>query len=1003
MNKDTIDMPTQTHRRPWYKTFHGLMPYRVQEILLVSSPYDAFTLEEDGRLTESVFTAYSELSLTRAPRITHVSSGVHALELLAERNFDLVLSMVRLADTDVSAFARSVKASYPKMPVILLGLTEADLAELPGGIDTKVIDNVFVWTGDARMLLSIIKLIEDKKNVAHDTNTAATRVIILVEDSPRRYTSSLTFLYQELMAQSESLGSEGVNDLHRLMRLRTRPKILLATTYEEAMEYYIKYSEYIATVLTDLRFPRGGEEDPRAGFALIKEIRKHNTDMPIVLETAEDDVAEIAQTFNVFYVDKRSSHFNRTLRHFLYEILGFGDFVFRLPDRTEVGRARNMFELEQLLCTVPPESVALHASHNHFSTWLMARSMFDLAKLVRPQNSENLGGVEHVREYLIKVLHEERLHEQEGVIVDFVTGRTSAESHFLRLSKGSIGGKARGVAFLSSLIARNRLSTQFPGLHIRTPRSVVIGTNEFDRFIEHNLLSDLVTSEEPDDVIRSRCLGGRLSTQVKDALRKAVLSMNGPLAVRSSSLLEDSQLQPFAGIYATYMLPNNHPDPEVRHNELCQAIKAVYASVFCEEARTYIAGTPHNIADEKMAVLIQEIVGRTYGHRFYPDISGVALSTNYYPVGHQRAEDGLAMIALGLGHTVVKGGQALQFSPKDPTLLPQFGTPREMLRYSQSFFYALDMSKQRLAFSGDERFLCRCELVQAEKDGPLSFLGSVYSPEDDVIRDDLSYQGPRIVTFNNILKWNATPLAPALSFLLNLCKENLGNAIEMEFAVDLGSLIKVRAATHQEPTLYVLQVRPQAVHSQDGDVDTTNFASHEILAQTDRSLGHGILHNIYDVVYVKRNDLSPLETPTAASQVAQFNADLIAEKRPYLLIGPGRWGSSDARLGVPVKWSQIAGAKVIMETNFDHHVVEPSQGSHFFHNITSLRIGYLTLGKQNNFSSLDYGWLNSQPAHAETSMVRHLRLLKPLYVYLDGRHGKATIIKPEAIAARHSE
>jgi CheY-like chemotaxis protein len=983
--------PVADPSRPWYLTFHDLMPVRVRDILLVSSPYDAFTLEEDGRLTERITGQLSD----SAPRITHVSTGARAMELLAERNFDLVVTMVRLADTDVSAFARAVRRQYPKLPVLLLVLTEADLAHFPGGVDPKAIDRTFVWTGDSRLLPSIVKLVEDRLNVDHDTRAAGVRVIIVVEDSVRRYSSFVSLLYEELAEQSESLASEGVNELHRLMRSRTRPKVLLATTFEEAMARYRKYREYVGAVITDVGFPRNGEEDPGAGFELVKAIRAQDPELPVLLQSADPANATRAVALGLPYADKNSPSLLQEIRSFVTLNLGFGDFVFRLPDRTEVARARDVYELEELLRTVPAASVEYHATRNHFSLWLMARSRFRLAKLLRPQGIATFGGVEGVRAHLLRVLREARLQELEGTITDYARGRRLDESVFVRVGTGSIGGKARGVAFIASLIARSGLGNRFPGLRIRVPRSVVIGTAEFDRFLEDNRILDGGLKNLAPGEILARFLAGRLPASLGRDLKATVALGRRPLAVRSSSLLEDSQLQPFAGIYATYMLPNNHPDPEVRLAELGKAIRAVYASTYSEDAQAYIGGTPYSIEEEKMAVLIQEIVGRAHGSRFYPPISGVALSYNYYPVGPQRAEDGLALVALGLGQTIVQGGAALQFSPANPEVLPQFGSTAEMLRYSQARFYALDLSRQTLDFaSGEAGGLKQFDLDAAEEDGTLQLVGSVYSREDDLVRENFTTPGPRLVTFAQVLRYGSIPLAPALREVLALFRDGLGAPVELEFALDAPPIGRGR---DEVPTLHVLQVRPQATQILNGRVDTESFPRDEILCHTDRSLGHGIGEEIRDIVYVKRSNLGSHETPAVAAEVGRMNARLAGERAPYLLVGPGRWGSSDPRLGIPVKWAQIAGAKVIVETSFEDRSVEPSQGAHFFHNVTSFRIGYLTLfggGKGAGTRFLDERWLREQPTFAETAEVRHVRLDRPLRVYLDGRHGTGTVLKP---------
>ena len=989
---------------PWYVTFHDLMAFRVREILLVSSPYDAFTLEVDGRLTERVFTLHSELNLTTAPRITHVSTGARAMELLAVRRFDLVMTMVRIADTDVSAFGRGVKQKYPTMPVVLLVLNETDLGAFPGGVDAQAVDHVFWWTGDARIILAIIKLVEDSRNAPHDTRTAGVRCIIVVEDSVRRYSSFLSMLYAVLMTQSNSLSAEGFNDLTRLMRMRARPKVLLARNYEDAMALFHRYHDFVVAVVTDVRYPRGGEDDAGAGVALVRAIRAEEPELPVMMQSADHDNAALAVELGVHYADKNSTDLLKRIQSFVTESLGFGDFTFRLPDRTPVGRARDMWELEQMVRTVPVESIEYHAARNHFSLWMMARCMFDLARRVRPAKLSDFSGPEGVRQYLLSLLEDARRKQQEGVITDFSSKYAGPQTPFLRLGGGSIGGKARGLAFVSSMLARHQLRRKFEGLVVDIPRSIVLPTDEFDRFMERNCVLFGGLDALDEKAVLERCLAGRLSESTMADLRSAVASMKGPLAVRSSSLLEDSQLQAFAGIYSTYMLPNNHPDPEVRFEELCRAVKGVYASTYSADARAYIAGSPYSIEEEKMGVLIQQVVGRAYGTRFYPHVSGVAVSYNYYPVGHQKADDGLAMVALGLGQTVVEGSAVLQFSPSTPSVLPQFGSTHDYLRFSQRQFWALDLSRTRVDFTqGTSASLLHLDIAEAEPDGTLKLVGSVYRADDDAIREDLNLGGPRVVSFHNVLKWGAVPLAEALAELLKLFRDGMGCPVEIEFALDAGEWGQhvpfAEGREPQPPMLYVLQVRPQGTQQSDVAVDIEDVAPESVLCCSDRSLGHGIIDNIRDVVFVKRQDLEARETPAVAEQVGQINARLVAEKRPYLLIDPGRWGSSDPRLGIPVKWSQIAGAKVIVETRFGEREVEPSQGAHFFHNVTSFRIGYLTLSNVDRRDTahkraIDLAWLEAQPACGETADVRHVRLAHPIRVMLDGKHGAATILKP---------
>jgi len=983
----------------WDQTFHDLMPNRVREVLLVSSHYDAFTLEEDGRLSDRVVSEYSELNLSNAPRITHVSTGARAMRALAERRFDLVLTMVRIPDIDVSAFGRGVKQRFPNLPVVLLVLTEADLGEFPGGFDPQAIDVVFWWTGNATILLAIIKLVEDRQNFVHDIETGV-RAILVVEDSVRYYSSFLTLLYVELMKQSESLAAEGLNDLHRLGRMRARPKVLLARTYEEATALYLEFGTGIAAIISDVSFSHDGHEDPNAGYELVGEIRSIDPEVAILLQSADPGSDVKAAELGAAYASKKSPNLLGDIRQFVNEALGLGDFVFRMPDRSEVGRARHAFELEQQLATVPAESIQYHATHDHFSLWLTARCLFSIARKARLRKATDFGGPEAIRAFLIQSLAESRARRQEGVITDFSPAQAGAAVQFVRVGSGSIGGKARGLAFLGSVIARHKLADHFPGLSIRVPASVGVSTEEFERFVESHHLVSTDREAFSYSLAFERCMAGRLSDDLRQKLRSAVVTFKGPLAVRSSSILEDSQLRPFAGIYATYMIPNNHPDPEVRLDQVCDAVKAVFASTYSEDARAYLSRTPYSIEEEKMAVLIQEVVGQRHGDRFYPDIGGVAVSYNYYPVGHQRAEDGLAMVALGLGQTIVEGGMGVQFSPSDPSVLPQFGSARDYLQHTQRNFAALDLGTTDVDWHSRTGKTRVYDLADAEADGTLALVGSVYSSDEDVLKDDLHQSGPRLVTFHNVLKWNAIPLAPALARLLAIVRQGMGCAVEIEFALDAGDWGRSvpDGAQRREPTLYLLQVRPQATTLLEGLVDVEGHAVEDLVCSTRRSLGHGIIDGIRDIIQVKRTDLQATETPDVARQVGELNRRLAEQQRPYVLVGPGRWGSADPRLGIPVKWSQISGAKVIVEVPFDDRVVEPSQGAHFFHNVTSSRIGYLTLPSPGRLvgddRSLDEEWLSAQRVEAETPEVRHIALDAPLHVVLDGRISRGVILKP---------
>ncbi len=996
-------------------TFHDLMSNRVRDILLVSSPYDAFILEEDGRLSEQIFTEYSELNLSTTPRISQASSAAQAFEMLKKHRFDLVLTTARLADADVRDFAREIKARFPLVKVATIILSEADLGFISeqrrSAASPSAIDRVFLWTGDAGILLAVIKLLEDEMNAEEDTANGGVRVIIVVEDSVRRYSAFLCLLYRELMAQSSSLSAEGVNDLQRTLRMRARPKLLLARNYEEAMALYERFHDNLIALITDVRFPRDGEENPRAGFDLVKAIREERPRLSILIQSAEPENAASAAELGASFADKNSPKLLRRIHEFVKENLGFGEFIFRMPaDRREVGRARDVYELEECVRTVPAESIAFHAERNDFSTWLMARSMFRAAEKLRALRTEEIGGVEALRSYLLAQIEEIIERQQEGAISDFSSKRSGKNRRFMRLGQGSLGGKARGVAFVNAMLVRSGLENRFPELKIRIPRSLAIPTDEFDAFLDKSGIHELDREQSTQEILK-RCLEGDLSDALKAKLWKTIEVSTSPLAVRSSSLLEDSQLLPFAGIYSTFMLPNNHPDPSVRFEQLCQAVKAVYASAFSEEARAYIDGTPYSAEDEKMAVLVQTMVGQRYGSRFYPTVSGVCLSYNHYPLGHQRAEEGLAMVALGLGAMVVQGGSSLHFSPACPKFLPQFASPRDFLRHGQSSFYALDLSRNTVDFlRGDAASLIECDLMDAEEDGALSLVGSTYSYEDDLIRDSLQVPGTRLITFNNLLRWEALPLAEAIAGLLDVFSEGMGCPVEIEFALDPGDFgrLSPRWSPPHEPRLYVLQVRPQAAQMRGPRIDTQHLDEDDVLCRTDRSLGHGVIEGIRDIVFVKREQLEATETPAIAREVGALNARLQAENRPYLLIGPGRWGTSDPRLGIPVKWSEIAGAKVIVETDFGDREVEPSQGSHFFHNVTSFQIGYMTIAGMDRRATaherrLERDFLCALPRAHESADVAHVRLERPLQVLLDGRHGRGAILKPGARAAQEAQ
>jgi CheY-like chemotaxis protein len=991
------------------------MPFRIREILLVSSAYDAFVLEEDGSLSDRLFYEYSELSLSWAPRLTHAPTAARAHELLAKRRFDMVITVVHVSDSDAGQLSQAIKEQQRHLPVVLLIFDEEELDQFSDRKVPDSIDRVFQWTGNAGVLIAAIKTLEDARNVEHDTTVADVQVILVVEDEVRAYSSFLALLYPELMSQSGSLIAEGLNDFHRLMRMRGRPKIVLANDYEQASALFEKHRRNICALMTDIRIPRGGEEAADGGIQLAKKVRAAASDLPILFQSSERGARRHAQALGAWFVNKNAPDFHAQIRWFLKEALGFGEFVFRLPDRTEVARANDVYEMEKALQSVPEESVAYHAASNHFSVWLRARSLFELAARIKPQRISDFDDVEAMRADLINVLQAARRREQEGVITDLSSRRTGPENRFVRIGRGSIGGKGRGIAFVGTQIVRHRLLRRFKGLQIRIPKTVVLGTDAFDVFMEGIDRAELLALPD-DEAITKRMLAVDLPDAVMRDLFTAWLALKGPLAVRSSSLLEDSRFRPFAGVYATYMLPNNHPDDDVRFGQLLDAIKAVYASCFWQDARNYLAGTPHESDDQSMAVVIQQVVGQAFGSRYYPAVSGVAQSYNYYPIGTQKSEDGVAHLALGLGHTVVGGGVSLRVSPGAPTVLPQFPTAESFLLGSQSVFYALDLAHATVDLTASpEASLTSCDLSAAEADGTLALVGSVYSAADDVIRENFKLPGPRVVTFNNILKWKGVPLAQALTHVLTLMRDAMGEEVEVEFAVDLPTpggrrrrlsdvmpavdVDEVAPASHDArgARLYVVQVRPMSSPEQRQLlINLDELDDDAFFARSDIALGHGHYDSVRDVIFVERERLDARVGRELCERLAVLNDRLRSEGRPYLLIGPGRWGSSDPTLGVPVKWSQIGGARVIVETPIGGRRIEPSQGTHFFRNITAAKVGYVTIESRSG-SSLDRDWLMRQPAGAASSdSVRHVELPQPLGIHIDGRRGQAVLLKRAA-------
>ncbi len=973
-----------------WQGFQDLMPWRVQDILLVSSLYDAFTLQQDGQLNELILSDVLDLHLHHTPGITHVASGREALALAREQaRFNLIVTAVQTGDMDAAELAREVRAAGLDVPVVVLAYDERELNEFVARGESPGIERCFLWQGNARILIAIVKAIEDQRNAAHDTRTTGVRVILLVEDSIRFYSSYLPTIYTEIIGQSERLMSEGMNLSHKLVRLRARPKILLCTTYEEAWERFLAYRDVLLGIITDVEFPRRGKRSPEAGFELARMARAAVPDLPILFQSGRPEFAARAEAVGAPFLLKGSDTMLHDLRRVLAGQFAFGDFVFRLPGGREVDRATDLKTLEEKLHTVPAASIGYHAERNHFSNWLTARTEFAIAHRLRPRRVSEYPDLEALRRDLIESIAGYRRDQADVLVGDFDRATFDPSvPFFLRIGGGSLGGKARGLAFVRQLLGHHEVRDGFPGVRIGVPPAVVLGTDVFDRFLADNDLLDLALHSGDEDEIRRRLLAAPFPGDVVADLAAFLAAVRCPLAVRSSSLLEDSQYQPFTGVYETFMLPNHDPDPGVRLDRLLDAVRLVYASTFSRHARGYLRATPYRLEEEKMAVLLQKVVGAPHGGRFYPDFSGVARSFNFYPVPPLRPEDGVAAVALGMGRSVVEGEKSLSFCPRYPQHLLQFSSVKDIVKNSQREFWALELDP---ATGGDlERGLreSRFGLEAAEADGTLAALGSTYSHENGAVYDGLARPGARLVSFAPVLKHGVFPLAGILEALLALAGRGLNRPVEIEFAVRLD-------VPPDEPQEFgFLQMRPLVLSRESAALEVEEAADAELVCRSAKVLGNGRLDDLRHVVVVDFHRFDRAQSRQAAQAVARFNAELLARGAPYLLVGVGRWGSTDPWLGIPVTWDEISGARVIVEAGFRDVRVTPSQGSHFFQNLTSFQVGYFTANPELGDGFVDWDWLAAQPAEAEDGHVRLLAFDHPLVVKMNGRRNVGLIRKP---------
>ena len=971
--------------------FDNLMPFKVQNILLVSSLYDSFILREDGRLNELLIDESLELNLQQIPGITHVSSCAEALELARSPRYNLIVTNLAVGDMTAAELAREVKLAGLDVPVVVLAYDYREIKNFISRNPVTDIERIFLWQGNARILIAIVKYIEDKRNVLHDTRAMGVPVLLVVEDNIRYYSSFLPVIYTELIKQSRRVIQEGINVAHKLVRMQARPKILLSSNFEDAAELVEQYRDYLFGLVSDVEFPWDGKLNPDAGFELARLMKALVPDVPVVLQTSRTEFRPRALAAGYSFLRKRSPTLLKDLRRLLTEHFGFGDFVFRLPDLKEVGRAEDLNQLEEQLQIVPAESITYHAQSNHFSHWLMARTEFALAAKLRPRKVSDFASPEHLRHDLIQSINEYRREQSELLIGDFNAATFKpSESSFLRIGAGSLGGKARGLAFVRHLLRKNRIVRRFPGIRIAVPPALVLATDTFDQFMSENNLLDFALQCEDDAEILQKFLAAPLSAELQESLQVFLAEVKYPLAVRSSSLLEDSQYQPFTGVYETFMLGNQSSDPAVRLAELIDAIKRVYASTFSRHAKAYVRATPYRLEEEKMAVIVQQLVGTAHGQRFYPDFSGVVRSHNFYPVEPMTFADGIAAVALGLGRAVVDGGKCLTFCPRYPQNLLQFSSVDDILSNSQTEFWALDLDGASQGLAGHLHEM-RFGLDAAEADGTLPAIASTYSVENEAVYDGVSRPGVRIVSFAPMLKHGMFPLAPILETLVRAGEDALGIPVEIEFAV--------RLPRHPRETAEFgfLQIRPLTLSRDHQDLSFENIDPQQILCQSSKVLGNGRIENLQDLVVVDSQRFERSRSQEVAKAVAHFNGLLSSENRPYLLIGVGRWGSNDPWLGIPVDWDEISGARVIVEAGFHDFRVTPSQGSHFFQNLTAFQIGYFTVNPDAGEGSVDWEWLSQQPSVQEDGCVRHLRFDAPMRVVMNSRKSQGVIFKPQAL------
>ncbi len=970
-------------------SFVNLMTRRIFNVLLIANPYDAFMLEDDGRIDEKLFNEYAALSLRYPPRFTQVSTEAEAWAELHRNSFDLIIVMPGTDNSDTFEIARGIKHRFQHIPLVVLTPFSHGITARIENEDLSDFEYVFCWLGNTDLLLSIIKLIEDKMNLDHDIEEGGVQQIILVEDNIRFYSSVLPELYKFVLQQSMEFATEALNEHQRTLRMRGRPKIVLARTYEEAIDLYDRHPNNVLGVITDARYPRGGVVDPQAGVHLLAELRKRDPFLPLIHESAESENAVQAKAHNADFIDKNSKKMAVDLREVVKQHFGFGDFIFRDPKTfQEVMRARNLKEMQSAVLNVPAESLHYHITRNHVSRWLRSRAMFPAAEFVKQLSWQELQDIDAHRRAIFEAIVDYRRMKNQGVVAVFRRDRFDRYSNFARIGEGSLGGKGRGLAFIDNIVKHHPELNQFDNATVMIPKTVVLCTDLFEEFMDHNNLYQLALSDADDAVILDAFRRATLPASLEGDILTFIEATSSPIAVRSSSLLEDSHYQPFAGIYNTYMVPlldNRHRMLSM----LYDAIKGVYASVFFKDSKAYMQATRNVIDQEKMAVILQEVVGRQYGDRYYPSMSGVGRSLNYYPIGDERAEEGIVSLALGLGKYIVDGGQTLRICPHHPGKVLQMSDTEMALRETQTRFYALDLKNMGENFSVDDAFnLLKLSVREADKDGALQHLASTYNPTDQVIYPGVYPDGRKIISFVGVLEHDVVPLPHLLREVLRLGQEAMRRPVEIEFAVEI-------EAASRSCVFYLLQIRPMVDVKSDVHINLSEIRPETILLQSNNALGHGQMDGITDVVYVKTEGYNAGNNPLIADEISRINAKFLDRGEHYVLVGPGRWGSSDSWLGIPVKWPNISAARIIVEAGLTNYRVDPSQGTHFFQNLTSFGVGYFTINDFNGDGVYNRAALDALPAVEETAHVRHVRFPQALAIKVDGKKKLGYVLTEE--------